>query len=114
MNTPTIHYSHRRTHKGAPPAELDMDYRPTGPVYRAQARTLDYFLTERYCLYSANPRGALFRCEVAHSPWPLQPAEASVRRNTMTRQLLFDPPAEMPVLHYADYQEVVAWKPVPV
>jgi uncharacterized protein len=114
VNTPTIHYSHRRTHKGAPPAELDLDYRPTGPACRAKPETLDHFLTERYCLYSASPRGVLFRCEVAHSPWPLQPADATVRRNTMTRQLLFDPPAEKPVLHYADYQEVVAWKPVPV
>jgi uncharacterized protein YqjF (DUF2071 family) len=114
VNTPTIHYSSRRTHKAAPPAELDMEYRPTGPVFHAEPGSLEYFLTERYCLYSASPHGSLFRCEVAHDPWPLQPAAATVHRNTMTRQLDFDPPPAEPLLHYADYQQVAAWKPVPV
>ena len=114
VNTPTVHYSSRRTHKGAPPAELDMDYRPVGKVFEAKPGTLDYFLTERYCLYSADGRGRALRCEVAHKPWPLQFAEATVRRNTMTRQLGLELPDERPVLHYADYQEVVAWRPVRV
>jgi uncharacterized protein YqjF (DUF2071 family) len=114
VNTPTIHYSARRTHEGAPPAELDMDYRPTAPPYRAVAGARDYFLTERYCLYSAKSDGTLYRCEIAHEPWPLQPAAATVRRNTMTRQLGFDPPDDPPLLHYADFQKVVAWKPVRV
>ena len=113
-NTPTVHYSSRRTHQGAPPAELDMEYRPTGTTFHAEPGTLDSFLTERYCLYSANPKGVLYRCEVAHPPWPLQTAEAKVRRNTMTRQLGFEVPEEKPVLHYADYLPVVAWKPVRV
>jgi uncharacterized protein YqjF (DUF2071 family) len=112
VNTPTIHYSSRRSHKGAPPAELDMEYRPAGDVFRAKPGTLDYFLTERYCLYSANRREELFRCEVAHDAWPLQPAKATVQRNTMTRQLDFDPPPESPLLHYADFLEVVAWRPL--
>ena len=110
-NTPTVHYSSRRTHKGAPPAELDIEYRPVGPPSPAQAGTLQFFLTERYCLYSATPAGTLYRCEVGHAPWPLQPAEAAVRRNTMTRQLGFDPPAMAPLLHYSDFLKVVAWKP---
>ena len=112
--TPTVHYSSRRTHRGAPPAELDMEYRPTGNPVAAGPGTLDYFLTERYCLYSASSKGTLYRCEVAHPPWPLQPAEAKVRRNTMTRPLGFEAPEPEPVLHYADFQPVVAWKPVRV
>ena len=112
VNTPTIQYSSRRVHKDAPPAELDMEYRPTGKVFEAKPGTLAYFLTERYCLYSADRRGTLYRCEVAHPPWPLQPAEAKLRRNTMTRQLDFDLPDEPPVLHYADFQPVIAWNPV--
>ena len=114
LNTPTIHYSSRRMHKGAVDAELDMDYRPTGKPARAEPETLDYFLTERYCLYSVNPRGELYRCEVAHIPWPLQPAKATVRLNTMTRQLGIELPSQDPLLHYAEYQEVVAWRPVQV
>jgi uncharacterized protein len=111
VNTPTVQYSSRRTHRGAPPAELDAEYRPTGGVFHAEPGSLEHFLTERYCLYSADPSGQLFRCEVAHNPWPLQPAAATVRRNTMTRQLGLDPPSEPPLLHYADYLEVVSWTP---
>jgi uncharacterized protein YqjF (DUF2071 family) len=107
-NTPTVHYSSRRTHHGAEPAELDTEYRPAGTAFHAKPGTLDYFLTERYCLYSA--RGErLYGCEIAHAPWPLQPAKATTRRNTMTRQLGFNLPDDDPLLHYADYQEVVAW-----
>jgi uncharacterized protein YqjF (DUF2071 family) len=113
-NTPTVRYSSRRTHKGAPAAELDMEYRPTGKPFNAERGTLDYFLTERYCLYSADARGVPYRCEVAHPPWPLQPAEGNVRRNTMSRQLGFELPGEQPLLHYADFLPVVAWKPVRV
>ena len=91
-----------------------MDYRPTGKAFHAEPGYAGILPHRAYCLYSANPRGVLFRCEVAHSPWPLQPAAATVRRNTMTRQLGFDPPDEKPLLHYVDYQEVAAWKPVPV
>jgi uncharacterized protein YqjF (DUF2071 family) len=107
-NTPTIHYSSRRTHRDAPPAELETEYRPTGKVFHAEPGTLDYFLTERYCLYAAKGE-KLYRCEIAHAPWPLQPATATTRRNTMTRQLGIDGPDDDPLLHYADYQEVVAW-----
>jgi uncharacterized protein YqjF (DUF2071 family) len=110
-NTPTVHYSSRRTHKGAAPAELEMEYRPVGKADPAQPGSLDYFLTERYCLYSAAKDGRTYRCEIAHAPWPLQPADATTRRNTMTRQLGFEPPDGAPLLHYADYQEVVAWMP---
>jgi len=112
VNTPTIHYSSRRTHKGAPPAELDMDYRPTGKVFHAEHGSLEYFLTERYCLYAAHPKTKqLYRCEIAHDPWPLQPATATVRRNTMTGQIDLKLPDEEPLLHYADYRKVVAWRP---
>jgi uncharacterized protein YqjF (DUF2071 family) len=114
VNTPTIEYSSRRTHKGAPPAELDMQYRPTGEVFHAGRGTLDHFLTERYCLYAANATEELFCCEVAHNPWPLQPAQAKVRRNTMTRQIGFDAPSDPPLLRYADFLEVVAWRPLRV
>ena len=109
VNTPTVTCSARRTHKNAPAAELDVEYRPTGKVYHAEPGTLDYFLTERYCLYALK-RDRLYRCEIAHAPWPLQPAKATTRRNTMTRPLDFELPAEQPLLHYADYQEVVAWR----
>jgi hypothetical protein len=111
-NAPTVHYSSRRTHKGAPPAELDMDYRPAGDVSNATPGSLEYFLAERYCLYSTHPRTQhLYRCDIAHNPWSLRPAAATVRRNTMTGQLDLTLPDEEPLLHYGGFQKVVAWWP---
>jgi uncharacterized protein YqjF (DUF2071 family) len=86
-------------------------YEPTGPVSVAQPGTLEHFLAERYCLY-AEDRGRLFRADIHHRPWPLQPADASIELNTM-------PPDWLrldgePVLHYSARQDVVIWPLEPV
>src|SRR5262249_16709041 len=48
-------------------------YEPAGDVFKARPGSLEHFLTERYCLYAAE-RGTLYRAEIHHPPWPLQPA----------------------------------------
>ena len=49
-------YASHRTHRAAPGADFVGRYRPVGPVYRAQAGTLDHWLTERYSLYTVDRR----------------------------------------------------------
>lgn len=100
-----------RTHRGAAPAALDVSYRPVGAAYHAEPGSLDYFLTERYALYSVSPIGRLRIGEIHHHPWPLQRAEASFRHNAMTQQIGLELPREEPLLHFAAYQEVLAWRP---
>ena len=81
-------------------------YEPAGPVSLPSAGTLEHFLTERYCLYAAD--GArLFRADIHHRPWPLQPADATIDLNTM-------PPDGIEldgdsVVHYSRRQDVVIW-----
>jgi uncharacterized protein len=104
-----VRYTSRRTHRGAPPAEFAAQYRPTGPVVQAPDGSIDRWLTERYCLYAANRRGAVWRGEIHHARWPLQPAEAEIERNTMTDPLRLVLPARPPLLHFAERQDVVAW-----
>jgi hypothetical protein len=85
-------------------ASLDVTYRPIGPTAPPEPGTLDHFLTERYCLYTEHER-RLERAEIHHAPWPLQSAEAELRRNTM-------PPVAVegdPLLHYSERQDVVIW-----
>ena len=80
-------------------------YGPNGDVFNAEPGSLEHFLTERYCLY-AEHQGALYRAEIHHRPWPLQPADARVDLNTM-------PPVEVsqadPAVHYSARQDVVIW-----
>jgi uncharacterized protein YqjF (DUF2071 family) len=108
----SVGYGSRRTHRGAPPASFVASYRPTGPAYRSAAGSLEGWLTERYCLYAANRRGQLWRGDIHHLPWPLQPAEAELRANHMADQLRLILPAGPPLLHFARRLDVAAWAPV--
>ena len=105
----TVHYWSRRTHRNALPAEFVGTYRPTGPVYRSQPGTLDHWLTERYCLYAADRRGRLYRGEIHHHPWPLQPAEPEITTNTMAMAHGIHLPDLLPLLHYARRLDVAMW-----
>jgi uncharacterized protein len=86
-------------------------YRGLGDPTRPRPGSLEHFLTERYCLYAAD-RGRLYRAEIHHRPWPLQPAEAEIDLNTM-------PPDELAleggsILHFSGRQDVVIWPLRPV
>jgi uncharacterized protein YqjF (DUF2071 family) len=106
----TIDYRSVRTHLGAGIAELAVRYRPMGPPAPPERGSLEEFLTERYCLYAAGPRGVT-RLEVAHRPWPLQPAAAEVERCTMLQPLGIELPGAPEHVRYAHRLDVVAWLP---
>jgi uncharacterized protein YqjF (DUF2071 family) len=83
------------------------EYRGTGGAGQAEPGTLEYFLVERYCLYSGN--GEL-RAEIHHPPWPIEPAEATVDVDGIAPV----PLEGEPLCHYADRQDVVVWRPEPI
>jgi uncharacterized protein len=106
-----IHYRSVRTHRGAPPAGFVARYRPVGKPFQSGRGTIENFLTERYCLYSADKRGVVRRGEVHHRLWPLQPAETEVQRLAMTRQIGLELPETAPILHFSRRLDVLAWLP---
>lgn len=83
-------------------------YRPRGDVFYAEPGTLEDWLTARWCLYAADRRGRVYRGDIAHDPWSLQPAEAKIQVNTMTRTLGIELRGE-PHLIYAKRADTVAW-----
>lgn len=103
-----IDYSSRRE---SPPADFDATYRPVGAPFNPVEGTLEYFLSERYCLYNLDHHGRPYRLEIHHPPWPLQVAEASVIRNTMTEASGIALASSPQLLHFAKRQDVVAWLP---
>jgi uncharacterized protein len=109
-----VDYASRRLRpawsEGAP-AVFRGRYRPVGPVAPAAPGTLAHWLTERYCLYTADRWGRVTRLEIHHPPWPLQPAEADLTTNTMTVPIGVTLPGAPPLLHYAHRQDVVGWTP---
>ncbi len=105
-------YRSRRIHRAVEPAEFVGRYRPVGNVFEAAPGSLDDWLTARYCLYSIDPRGRLFRGDIHHPPWPLQHAQAEIQVNTMTLPAGVRLPAVEPLLHFARKLKVLIWKPV--
>jgi uncharacterized protein YqjF (DUF2071 family) len=80
-------------------------YRPEGEVFNAVPGSLDWFLAERYCLYTTDERGTLQRAEIHHAPWPLQGAEAEIEITTLSPIELDGPP----LCHFARRQDVLIW-----
>ena len=83
-------------------------YRPTSPPRQAVRGSLEYFLTERYCLYCQASNGVLYRAEVLHKPWPLQDAAAELEPNALlsTHGLTVK---GTPLLHFSRGVDVVVW-----
>jgi uncharacterized protein YqjF (DUF2071 family) len=111
-NGDTISYRSRRTHQGAAQADFVAQYRPIAAPFHAQPGTLEYFLVERYCLYTVvKQRGIdeVYRGEIHHAPWPLQVAELESTHNTMALAAGIRLPNTAPLLHYGQLQEVLIW-----
>jgi uncharacterized protein YqjF (DUF2071 family) len=94
-----------------PSAMLAARYGPTAAPSVAAAGSLEYFLTERYCLYNLDHLGRPYRLEIHHPPWPLQPAQAQFQCNTMAEVNGLSLPDALPLLHFARRQDMVAWVP---
>ncbi|GMV99525.1 MAG: hypothetical protein AMXMBFR84_06640 [Candidatus Hydrogenedentota bacterium] len=105
----SVRYRSRRWNPRNPKASFDARYGPSGPVYRSRPGNLDYWLTERYCLYTVDKAGRAFRGDIHHIPWPIQTAHATVKDNTMLAPLGLRVPDLPPLLHYAHQLDVVAW-----
>lgn len=108
-NREQISYNAVRTHRNAPQARFVAKYWPGGPVYEARPGSLDDWLTARYCLYSADRKGNVYRGEIDHQPWPLQPAEAEIGVNTLGDWLGIEMPGRPVTLHFAKSLDVHAW-----
>jgi uncharacterized protein YqjF (DUF2071 family) len=109
-NADNVEYASQRA-TGSPSASFAATYRPIGASQEAMRGSLEYFLAERYCLYNLGSRGAPYRLEIHHPPWPLQPAEADIRCNTMADAAGLSVADKTPLLHFSRRQDMVAWPP---
>ena len=103
--------SSRRTTR---PAVFKATYEPIGVPFVAIKNSIEYFLTERYCLYHQNRRAQPYRLEIHHRPWSLQVARARIATNTMAAASQLTLNGAPALLHFARRQDVVAWAPTRV
>jgi uncharacterized protein len=90
---------------GEPGRVFSGRYEPRGGVAYAEPGSLEWFLAERYCLYTTDGRGRLMRAEIHHDRWPLQRAEAEIQLSTISPIGL----EGEPLLHFSGRQDVVVW-----
>jgi len=94
------------------PVRFAARYRGLGPTFKlAQSRpgTIEYFLTERYCLFSGDSMGRLVRANIHHVPWPLEQAEAEIQYNDLPEHVGLRLPDTKPLLHYSRHLAVYVW-----
>jgi uncharacterized protein len=108
-----VHYdSHRNDDERT--AAFVATYEPAGKPFEPSPGSLEYFLTERYCLYHRNHRNVPYRLEIHHPPWTLQPARGQLLRNEMADINGIALPHSPPLLHFAKRQDMVAWAPTSI
>jgi len=104
-----IEYASRRL-QDPRPAEFRGRYWPISKSRQREKSSLEYFLTERYCLYVVRS-GKVFRAVIHHLPWPLQDADAEIDLNTMARAAGIEVPESKPLLHFSRFLKVLIWRP---
>jgi uncharacterized protein YqjF (DUF2071 family) len=94
------------------PVIFNARYRGLGPTRRlAEIRTgsLEYFFTERYCLFTRNHAGHAVRANIHAVTSPLEDAEAEIERNDLPSALGIQIGDQEPVLHYSRRLAVYIW-----
>jgi uncharacterized protein len=91
-----IHFTSVRVHADAARFEGTWSY--GDPLPSPPPETLDFFLVERYCLYTIR-RGQLYRARIFHRPWPLRRVEQLSFTSTMLESQGLPTPSEDPLLH---------------
>jgi uncharacterized protein YqjF (DUF2071 family) len=91
-----------------PPARFAASWQIHEPLPLSQPGDVEFFLTERYCLYSYDD-GRLFRSRIFHDRWPLQAASVRSCESTMIESLGVAQPEGEPLLHYAESIAVDIW-----
>ena len=93
-----IRFTSRRTQRRAAPADFEAAWRVGDELGEARPGSLDFFLVERYCLYSAH-KGRLYRARIFHRPWRLHSASLLSCRSTMLESQRLPAPGGEPLLH---------------
>jgi len=92
-------------------AILDGECRLIGPKMQAEKNTLEYFLFERYSLYT-ELNGKLNMAYTLHEPWTYQEAEVHLTNNTLTESYGLDIDVMNPEYVHASYGVYVLTWPI--
>jgi uncharacterized protein len=101
-----LSYASNRLYPDPRPATTRIEAEVRSVVEPAKLGTLEYFLAERYLLYSESRSGALFKGRVHHTPYPLQVAEVRSIEESALLAAGISRPNLPPLAHYASGVDV--------
>jgi uncharacterized protein len=84
-------------------------YGPVSTVFQAVKDSLEYWLVERYCLYTVDKNQHLYSADIHHGPWPLQQAAADITENSLIQYHLGPLSLNEPLYHYSHHQKTLIW-----
>ncbi|OOB98382.1 hypothetical protein B0192_11635 [Leptospira interrogans serovar Australis] len=80
-------------------------------MYQSKQNTLENWLTERYCLYSIDFKGRLYRGKFIR---PLQKAECYIYNNTILKNHNIHILQSEPLIHYSESLKVAFFPLIPL
>jgi uncharacterized protein YqjF (DUF2071 family) len=83
------------------PGEARILYRPSGACEPARPGSLEYFLAERYVLYTEVRPDEMLVGRVHHPPYPLQPAELFECDENLLSAAGIQRPCHAPLVHFS-------------
>ncbi len=107
----TIRFDAQRRTLDRPRPAFACTYRPIGECPSTDDVRRVRWLTERYCLYTTDRRGRLYRAEIHHVPWPLQPAQVALETNDMLAPLGLPALEGQPLAHFSKRLDALVWAP---
>ena len=95
-----ILYAGVRRWPGPVPASYLIRAEAVGPVQPAHPGTLEFFLAERYLLYTVW-RDQIYQGQVHHTPYPLQACRVHTLHETLMASAGIARPSEQPLAHFS-------------
>mgnify|MGYP001944847474 CR=1 FL=1 len=91
------------------PLYIKGSYSPKNEIFFSRADSLDYWLTERYRLYSTDLFSNLYTASIDHPPWVLQKVDVILNKNTLFSPFDFNLTVDKPVAHYSSGVQTNFW-----
>lgn len=96
---------------GERPLSFTARYRPEGSPFRPAAGSLEHWLSERFCFYTAGRDGRINRGEIDHPPWSLQTARVEILDSVWPAAFGIEGSGAPALAYYSRRQEAFAWLP---
>jgi len=94
-------------------AEFDAVYRPVGPIAPQTRGGFLQWMHHRYCVYSVGSGGRLMQTEYDFQPWPWQPAQVTVRKDSLIKSHGLNVPGSPNNAFFCQRSDVQVWSPIP-